>query len=117
MHVDYMNMRDGQGSGVSSGQRVDRNPEMHAIFSQGFEFSLNLDDGSVKEFSALNKPVWQALLAERGAELEQELKSSLAHLPSLAPYPPKRGRSSRFLPIKATPMPSLLYCKSLILMC
>ncbi|MFG0454958.1 hypothetical protein [Shewanella mangrovisoli] len=74
VHVDYMKMQDGQGSGVSSGERAERNPEMHAIFSQGFEFTLNLDDGSVKEFSALNKPAWQAMLAERGLELEQELK-------------------------------------------
>ena len=46
VHVDYMKMRDGQGSGVSSGERAERNPEMHAIFSQGFEFTLNLDDVS-----------------------------------------------------------------------
>ncbi|MGI2119266.1 hypothetical protein [Shewanella oncorhynchi] len=91
VHVDYMNMRDGQGSGVSSGQRADRNPEMHAIFSQGFEFSLNLDDGSVKEFSALNKPVWQALLAERGAELEQELKKLFSSSAFLSTIPAKAG--------------------------
>ncbi|MCI2962941.1 MULTISPECIES: hypothetical protein [Shewanella] len=91
VHVDYMNMRDGQGSGVSSGQRADRNPEMHAIFSQGFEFTLNLDDGSVKEFSALNKPVWQALLAERGAELKQELKKLFSSSAFLSTIPAKAG--------------------------
>ena len=72
--VDYMQIRDGQGGGVSSVEPAERNPEMHAIFSQGFEFTANLNSGSVTDFSALNKPVWQALLAERGAELEQEMK-------------------------------------------
>lgn len=74
VHVDYMQIRDGQGGGVSSVEPAERNPEMHAIFSQGFEFTANLNSGSVTDFSALNKPVWQALLAERGAELEQEMK-------------------------------------------
>ncbi|MFB2775257.1 hypothetical protein [Shewanella xiamenensis] len=91
VHVDYMKMRDGQGSGVSSGERADRNPEMHAIFSQGFEFTLNLDDGSVKAFSALNKPVWQAQLAERGLELEQELKKLFSSSVFLNSIPAKEG--------------------------
>lgn len=91
VHVDYMNMRDGQGSGVSSGQLADRNPEMHAIFSQGFEFTLNLDDGSIKEFSALNKSVWQAQLAERGAELEHELKKLFSSSAFLSSIPAKTG--------------------------
>jgi len=91
VHVDYMKMRDGQGSGVSSGERAERNPEMHAIFSQGFEFTLNLDDGSVKAFSALNKPVWQAQLAERGLELEQELKKLFSSSVFLNSIPAKEG--------------------------
>ena len=74
VHVDYMQMRDGQGGGVGSVEPAERNPEMHAIFSQGFEFTANLQNGSVTNFSALNKPVWQALLAERGAELQQEMQ-------------------------------------------
>ncbi|MGP9802323.1 hypothetical protein [Rheinheimera sp. NSM] len=74
VHIDYMQMRDGQSSGVSSLDPAERNPEMHAIFSQGFEFTANLNSGNVTGFSALNKPVWQALLADRGAELEQEMK-------------------------------------------
>lgn len=74
VHVDYMQMRDGQGGGVSSVEPAEQNPEMHAVFSQGFEFTANLQNGSVTNFSALNKPVWQALLAERGAELQQEMQ-------------------------------------------
>lgn len=74
VHIDYMRMRDGQGGGVSSVEPAERNPEIHALFSQGFEFTANLRNGSVTEYSALNKPLWQALLAERGAELEQEMK-------------------------------------------
>jgi len=74
VHIDYMRMRDGQGGGVSSVEPAERNPEMHALFSQGFEFTANLRSGSVTDYSALNKPLWQALLAERGAELEQEMK-------------------------------------------
>ncbi|MCS4308492.1 hypothetical protein M2404_002849 [Rheinheimera pacifica] len=74
VHIDYMHMRDGQGSGVNSTNSAERNPEMHALFSQGFEFTANLRSGNVTDYSGLNKPLWQALLADRGAELEQEMQ-------------------------------------------
>jgi len=91
VYVDYLKMRDSQGSSVSSGERAELNPEMHAIFSQGFEFTLNIDDGSVKEFSALNKPLWQAQLAERGIELEQELKKLFSSSAFINTIPAKVG--------------------------
>ncbi|MCG9963638.1 hypothetical protein [Shewanella cutis] len=91
VYVDYLKMRDSQGSSVSSGERAELNPEMHAIFSQGFEFTLNIDDGSVKEFSALNKPLWQAQLAERGIELELELKKLFSSSAFINTIPAKVG--------------------------
>jgi|GEM_PF-1127147 hypothetical protein len=91
VHVDYLQMRDGQGSGVSSTAPAVRNPQMHAVFSQGFEFTANLRSGSVTGFSALNKPVWQALLAERGAELEQEMKKLFSSSAFLSKIPAKSG--------------------------
>ncbi|MCG9966238.1 hypothetical protein H9J30_20370 [Shewanella sp. PS-2] len=74
MFVDYIDMKDGSKriSNVTSSSTV--NPEMHAIFSQGFEFTLNKNDGKIVDFSAKNKPVWQAFLKERGGELEHNLK-------------------------------------------
>ncbi|WP_240222105.1 hypothetical protein [Rheinheimera hassiensis] len=91
VHIDYLQMREGQGSGISSTRAAERNPEMHAIFSQGFEFTANLNSGSVTDFSALNKPVWQALLAERGAELEQEMKKLFSSSAFLSSIPAKVG--------------------------
>lgn len=91
VYVDYLKMRDSQGSSVSSGERAEQNPEMHAIFSQGFEFTLNVDDGSVKEFSALNKPLWQAQLAKRGIEVEQELKKLFSSSAFINTIPAKVG--------------------------
>jgi hypothetical protein len=91
VHIDYMQMRDGRGSGISSSYPAERNPEMHAIFSQGFEFTANLRSGDVTGFSALNKPVWQALLAERGAELEQEMKKLFSSSAFLSSIPARVG--------------------------
>lgn len=74
MHIDYLRLREGQGSGVRSSRSASANPEMHALLSEGFAVTADLKTGQVTQFSALNEPVWQALLAERGNEAQAELQ-------------------------------------------
>lgn len=59
---------------VRSSRNATANPEMHALLSHGFAVTADLKTGQVKQFTALNEPVWQAILAERGNEVEEELQ-------------------------------------------
>ena len=72
LYIDYLKMQDGQ-SGFRSSRRASANPELHALFSEGFTLTADLEAGKVTHFAALNDDVWQALLKDRGTELEAEL--------------------------------------------
>lgn len=91
VYIDYIEMTSNKGDRLISGGRPDFNPEMHDILSQGFEFKVDVNDGSIKEFGALNKSAWKALLAERGVELEQELKKVFSSSVFLNSIPAKEG--------------------------
>lgn len=91
MHIDYMYLREGHGSGVRSSRSASANPEMHALLSEGFALTADLTTGKVKQFSALNEPLWQALLAERGSEIEEELKKLFGSSAFVSRVPAKVG--------------------------
>lgn len=90
LYIDYLNMRDGQ-SGLRSSRRASANPELHALFSKGFSLTAGLEAGKLTHFAALNDEVWQALLKNRGTELEAELKKMFSAATFITTVPAKVG--------------------------
>lgn len=92
LYIDYLKMQDGQ-SGFRNSRRASANPELHALFSEGFTLTTDLKAGKVTHFAALNDDVWQALLKDRGTELEAELKKMFSAGTFINTIPAKVGAS------------------------
>lgn len=89
--VDYMRIDSDVGQKFHSTQSADRNPRMHAIFSEGFEFNADRTTGTISNFTAINKAAWQDILKDRGPKVEQEMKKMFNSSVFLSSIPAKVG--------------------------
>lgn len=72
---------------------ADREPAFRALMSQGFAVDVRLSDNKVTRFTAKNEKVWQAMLQDRGEQLQQELHKMMQTPGVSMSFPAKVGHS------------------------
>lgn len=65
------------GRTISNFTAADDEPALHALMSQGFEADIRLKDNSITRFTAKNQQLWQAMIQDKGAQLQDELNKML----------------------------------------
>ncbi|MDX3772830.1 hypothetical protein QE250_01735 [Chromatiaceae bacterium AAb-1] len=81
------------GRSISNFNAAEDEPELHALMSQGFEADIRLKDNSIARFTAKNQQLWQAMMQDKGAQLQEELNKMLQAPAVPGTFPAIKGHS------------------------
>lgn len=81
------------GTSISNFNAAEKEPELHALMSQGFEADIRLKDNSIARFTAKNQQLWQAMMQDKGAQLQEELNKMLQAPSAPGSFPAVKGHT------------------------